>query len=167
VALAINAEKGSLLKIADAIWVATALLHLGRPAQNAFTIDEIVEKTVSLGLTNAAEKSIRQHVLQHCEALSKPQPNRSRILYATRTTHRRLFRTNDRCHAGREGAPTHPEWSALPPEYDHLRHWYEEVWNVRSQEQDPLLAAIGTGREIWADQHADEYIAELRDWRMG
>jgi hypothetical protein len=31
-----------------------------------------------------------------------------------------------------------------------------------SSEEDPLLAAIGTGRHIWQDEHADEYIDGLR-----
>jgi hypothetical protein len=30
---------------------------------------------------------------------------------------------------------------------------------------DPLLALCGSGKEIWADEHADEYVANLRkDW---
>jgi hypothetical protein len=30
---------------------------------------------------------------------------------------------------------------------------------------DPLLSAIGLGKELWADEHADEYVANLRkDW---
>lgn len=30
---------------------------------------------------------------------------------------------------------------------------------------DPLLSAVGIGKELWADEHADEYVARLRkDW---
>ena len=30
---------------------------------------------------------------------------------------------------------------------------------------DPLLALYGSGKHIWADEHADEYVANLRkDW---
>jgi hypothetical protein len=30
---------------------------------------------------------------------------------------------------------------------------------------DPLLSAVGLGKELWADEHADEYVANLRkDW---
>ena len=30
---------------------------------------------------------------------------------------------------------------------------------------DPLLSAIGLGKKLWADEHADEYVAKLRkDW---
>jgi hypothetical protein len=32
-------------------------------------------------------------------------------------------------------------------------------------ENDPLLAAKGSGRELWRDEHADEYVRRLReDW---
>jgi hypothetical protein len=27
---------------------------------------------------------------------------------------------------------------------------------------DPLLALYGSGREVWADEHADDYVARLR-----
>lgn len=29
---------------------------------------------------------------------------------------------------------------------------------------DPLLALRGSGRELWADEHADEYVRRLREW---
>ena len=31
-------------------------------------------------------------------------------------------------------------------------------------EDDPLLALRGSGRELWADEHADEYVRRLREW---
>jgi hypothetical protein len=33
---------------------------------------------------------------------------------------------------------------------------------TKEEQEDPLLALYGTGRELWADEHADEYIAHLR-----
>jgi len=30
-------------------------------------------------------------------------------------------------------------------------------------EGDPLLALRGSGRELWADEHADEYVRRLRE----
>jgi len=29
--------------------------------------------------------------------------------------------------------------------------------------RDPLLALRGSGRELWADEHADEYVRRLRE----
>ncbi len=32
-------------------------------------------------------------------------------------------------------------------------------------ENDPLLSLRGSGRELWRDEHADEYVRRLReDW---
>jgi hypothetical protein len=30
-------------------------------------------------------------------------------------------------------------------------------------EDDPLLALIGSGKELWADEHADEYVRRIRE----
>jgi hypothetical protein len=36
---------------------------------------------------------------------------------------------------------------------------------VENDQFDSLLQLRGSGRELWADEHADEYIARLRsDW---
>jgi hypothetical protein len=32
---------------------------------------------------------------------------------------------------------------------------------------DPLLALYGSGKKLWAEEHADEYVAKLREgWRQ-
>jgi len=34
-----------------------------------------------------------------------------------------------------------------------------------SDNLDPLLASTGSGKDVWADEHADEYVRRLRlDW---
>jgi hypothetical protein len=30
-------------------------------------------------------------------------------------------------------------------------------------EDDPLLALYGDGRDLWADEHADEYVRRIRE----
>jgi len=152
------------LTIADAVWVGMALLHYRRPAQDSFPKQEIVDSVLAHALTKADIKSIKQHVNQHCVANCKPQPNRSRMLYATSETHRRLFFDGDRYDPARQGSPTHPEWVSLPAEYAHLREWYESfrLNHPAPVADDPLLALIGAGSDIWKHEHADEYVANLR-----
>ena len=37
--------------------------------------------------------------------------------------------------------------------------------NNNTAESDPLLQLRGSGRQLWADEHADEYVSRLRaDW---
>ncbi len=154
------------LTVADAVWVGTATLHQQSPESEGFSTEDIVERVLHLRLTRGEQKSIWQHVNQHCVANRKPQPNRSRMLFALGRGNRRLFRDGDRSDPGREGAPTHPDWEKLPTEYRHLGNWYED-WNGvgRTTDDDPLLKLVGSGVGIWKDNHADEFVADLRkDW---
>ena len=79
---------------------------------------------------------------------------------------RRLFRLGDSYHPEREGSKTVPEREDLPEEYRSLLDWYRE-WNSDSIEarikNDPLLALRGDGKDLWADEHADEYVRRLRE----
>ena len=47
-----------------------------------------------------------------------------------------------------------------------LLDWYRDWDRDTSQDRiknDPLLALRGSGKHIWADEHADEYIRRLRE----
>jgi hypothetical protein len=151
------------LTVADAVWVGTAMLQR-KHGMAVFSTEDIVNYVQDLGLTRGAYKSIWQHVNQHCVANRPPQPNRSCMLFATGGGNRRLFRTGDPRDPARAGAPHHPEWQKLPEGYRDLQQWYEENWDVPASTsvQDPLLALVGAGADIWCNQHADEYVTELR-----
>ena len=56
------------LKVADAVWVGTALLHEQNPNASDFTTEQIVTFVAGLHLTRGTQKSIWQHVNQHCVA---------------------------------------------------------------------------------------------------
>lgn len=150
------------LTVADAVWVGTAMLQreIGCAGRNqGFSTEKIVNFVQQLRLTKGTQKSIWQHVNQHCVANRPPQPNRSRMLFALGEGVRRLFREGDRSDPGRKDAPTHPEWAKLPQQYQDLKRWYEEEWNGADDgENDPLLALVGT----WKEEPADEYVAHLR-----
>jgi hypothetical protein len=148
--------KSYAMKVADAVWVATALLHIRNPELDRFSAEDIVRDVQALRLTQAASKSIWQHVNQHCVANREPNPNRPRMLYALGKGDRRLFKDGDNFQPARAGSPTHPEWSSLPMEFKDLQRWYEEEWNASSV--DPLLALEGT----WTFGHAEEYLRNLR-----
>ncbi len=157
------------LTVADAVWVAAATIQ--REAQRSGELKEGVDIELmaaavqALHLTQAERQSIVQHIRQHCVANKEPQPNRSCVLFATDDRNRRLYRIGDPRHPGREGAPTHPKWERLPEQFKDLQDWYESVWNSPSAliANDPLLNAIGTGREIWNGIDPDAYVTELRD----
>lgn len=154
------------LKVADQVWVATALLHRAHPARADFYINEIVEQAARLSADSALRPGIYVHVVQHCVANRAPNPGRYRMLFETAEGRRRLFRQRDGYHYRRDGSKVAPRPEDLPSEYFGLLAWYDE-WSPASAAAapDPLLAALGSGKDIWADEHADEYVANLRkDW---
>ncbi len=154
------------LKVSDEVWVAAALLHREHPRQTDFSIEEIVMRAKREGLVRPTRKGIYVHVVQHCVANRAPNSGRYRMLFETTPGRRRLFRSGDPYHPAREGAKTVPAREDLPLEYALLLDWYRE-WNEAALEDrvknDPLLALYGSGKDLWADEHADEYIRHLRE----
>lgn len=58
-----------------------------------------------------------------------------------------------------------PEREGIPAKYCGLIDWYESEYVRRGQEAasiDPLLALRGSGKKLWSDEHADEYVRRLR-----
>jgi hypothetical protein len=152
------------LTVADAVWVGTALLHFHNPSVPAFSTEDITATVQNAHLTKGLQKSIYLHVNQHCVANRPPNSNRSCALFAVGRGDRRLFRLGDKRDPARAGAPTHPDWNKLPSKYIFLKDWYEEVWNGGSActATDPLLDLIGSGAQLWSDEPADQYVANLR-----
>lgn len=152
------------IKVADEVWLATALLHRENPSKEDFTVKEIESRAEEEGLIDDRRPGVYLHILQHCVANRPPNPNDYRMLYETRPKHRRLFRIGDSYHAQRHGKIT-PETDELPSRYAYLLDWYDD-WShsqvERAIQSDPLLALYGSGKKIWADEHADEYVARLR-----
>jgi len=155
------------LSAADAVWVATALLHIRNPEKPYFATADIVDEVLRQKLTETQERTIYQHVTQHCVANREPKPNRPRMLLALGQGLRRLFVLGDKEDPGRVGAPFKPVAENLPPQFQPLLTWYEDefVPKIRPAKKviDPLLALVGRGKEIWADEHADDYVRRLRE----
>jgi hypothetical protein len=154
------------LKVADEVWIATALLHREEPQALDFTVEQIVARARREGLHEPLRPGVYVHAVQHCVANRPPNPGRYRMLFETAEGHRRLFREGDPYHPNRQGSKIVPDVEDLPEGYTDLLSWYRE-WSRDSVEEaiknDPLLALRGSGRHIWADEHADEYVRRLRE----
>jgi len=87
------------------------------------------------------------------------------MLFETAPGRRRLFRKGDTYHPEREGSKITPKREEIPF-YDALLNWYND-WSAQAasatEESDPLLALRGSGKKLWADEHADEYVRRLRE----
>ncbi|HZU31188.1 MAG TPA: hypothetical protein VFB79_08745 [Candidatus Angelobacter sp.] len=155
------------LKVADEVWIATALLHREHPEKSEFSMDEIVQRAQKEALTSTLRPGVYVHVVQHCVANRAPNPGRYRMLFETSEGKRRLFRKGDSYHPDREGGKITPSSEDLPLEYSGLLEWYNE-WSSNGgrqspKKEDPLLALRGSGQQLWASEHADDYVRRLRE----
>ncbi len=154
------------VKVADEVWIAAALLHREHPNQADFAVEEIVDRAQKEGIERPLRPGVYVHVVQHCVANRPPNPGRYRMLFQTAEGRRRLFRKGDTYHPAREGAKITPAPDDLPSAYSDLLAWYRE-WCAAaaqsSQEGDPLLALLGSGKGLWSDEHADDYVRRLRE----
>lgn len=154
------------IKVADEVWIATALLHRESPERADFAVGEIVDRARREGLTPELRPGVYVHAVQHCVANRPPKPGRYRMLVETGPNRRRLFRPGDPVDEGRRGAKSTPSRGAIPSKYHALLDWYETEYAPRpalAPEDDPLLGLRGSGRELWAEEHADEYVRRLRE----
>lgn len=154
------------LRVADEVWIVAALLHREHPRRQDFSVEEIMERAGKETGGKPLRPGVRVHVNQHCVANRPPNPGRYRMLFETAPGRRRLFRSGDNYDTAREGAKIVPAREDIPSEYAALLDWYRE-WSQDSVEDriknDPLLALRGSGKELWADEHADEYVRRLRE----
>jgi hypothetical protein len=157
---------GSELKVADEVWISTALLHREHIDRFDFSLEEIKKRASREAHGEPLRPGVYVHIVQHCVANRPPNRGRYRMLVETASGRRRLFRQGDSYHPQREGAKTTPKPEDLPEEYRSLLDWYRE-WNQGTAEarieNDPLLALYGSGEDLWADEHADEYVRRLRE----
>jgi hypothetical protein len=154
------------LKVADEVWIATALLHRNQPGRADFTVNEILARAQLEANGRELRPGVRVHASMHCVANRPPNPGRYRMLFATGKLTRRLFRPGDTFHPDRDGGKVVPRKEEIPPEYHDLLRWYVDEYapkERRSDDMDPLLALRGSGRKLWADEHADEYVRRLRE----
>jgi hypothetical protein len=172
------------LLLADRLWIAVALLHKQLSERQDFSKDEIRKKLDDLGLTIPAErKSVNPHLSQHMVANAHPSTtSKYRMLFRTDSGNLRLYRPGDSVDVGRQShrSPKYcPNRNEIPEEYRSLLDWYE-AWVTApvpgkssssppslpnaapNYDNDPLIRLIGSGKHIWADEHADEYVENLR-----
>ena len=152
------------IKVADEVWLATALLHRENPSRTDFALSEIVERVSKEGIIDELRPGVYVHAALHCVANRPPNPGRYRMLYETRPKYRRLFRPETATILNAKAARLPPRRTGflcvMPTSLIGTRIGAGP--RERAIESDPLLALYGSGKKLWADEHADEYVARLR-----
>ena len=160
------------LYLADRIWIAIALLHQQFPLREGFAKDEIRQKLRETGLMRGLKPgSVAAHLKEHMVANVPPSSTKYRMLYETQDGKLRLFLPSDWVDPRRQSrrpSKQQPNRLEIPEQYWPLLDWYAR-WCERyvepapvKFEDDPLIRLIGSGKHIWADEHADEYVENLR-----
>lgn len=161
-------KKSVGLKLADEVYLATALLHRENPTREDFTLSDIVDRVAKENLTGELRPGIRAHASLQCVANKAPSPGRHRMLYATGRKTRRLLRLEDDVHPGRTGKIwPHPD--DVPPQYYELLEWAKRRYSSSpppgaNRWLEGILRLRGMGQEIWKDQDPDEYVRSLREF---
>ena len=155
------------IKVADEVWIATALLHREHPEREDFSVAEILDRARSESTSGAPLRpGVNVHASQHCVAGRKPNPGRYRMLTETARGRRRLFRSGDLCHPARQSAKQVPAESDLPSRYRELLTWYAEQYLRQEAVLDPILSLRGLGKAIATGEDPDAYVQRLREgWR--
>lgn len=117
-----------MIRVADEIWIATALLQIEHPERGDFSTAEIVQRALTENLAGRYRSGLMAHASNHCVATKPPNPARLRMLHATARGRRRLFRPSDPCHPKRRTGKMQPDRSDLPPTHQHLIDWYGNVY---------------------------------------
>ena len=73
------------VRVADEVWIATALLHRQFPGERDFSVGEIVQRAEIERVTGAASlrRGVQVHAYLHCVANKPPNPGRYRMLVET------------------------------------------------------------------------------------
>ncbi len=160
-----NAKRFASIKVADEVWIATALLHRENPKREDFSVSEIVARARRENLSGELRAGVQVHAYLHCVANLPPNLGRCRMLYATGKNTRRLFRESDDFHPERRGGKITPRKENIPSQYQTLLDWYQNKFVGKRKslkESDPILELRGLGKEIWVGEDADEYVSRLR-----
>ena len=154
------------IRVADEVWIATALLHRQNPERGDFTVGEIVKQAEAEKVAGPGplRPGVQVHAYLHCVANKAPNPGRHRMLVETSKGRRRLFRPGDPCHPLRASGKAIPQDNEILSTYDELIEWYRREYAGEHEQSntDPILSLRGLGKAIWADEKADAYVHRLR-----
>jgi hypothetical protein len=119
------------IKVADEVWVATALLHNEKKDRESFRKNEIIDRVAKEDIYGEMRPGIMIHVSLHCRAQKRPNPGNYRMLTEDEEGNLRLFREGDDFHDWRKGGKMVPNYGEIPDEYEYLLDWWRKTYNKK------------------------------------
>jgi hypothetical protein len=155
----------STIRVADEVWLATALLHREHPNRPDFALKEIEARLQKENLAGGVRRGVYPHLSVHCVANARPNPARYRMLFSTGQSRRRLFRPGDPFDERRAGGKIMPRRDDVPAKYHPLIDSHETLW-ASAPARDPLAELARRQRTVWKGQDPDAYVRGLREgWK--
>ncbi|MBI3975437.1 MAG: hypothetical protein HY334_03510 [Armatimonadetes bacterium] len=136
------AAKRGTLKVADEVWIVTALLHHEQPWRAGFRHGEILDRAARENLAGTLRPGVTAHISFDGIANRPPNPGRYRILYKLPNGERRLFRQGDDYHPNREGGKVRPEKDDIPRRFHELIDWYDREYAPELRVSRSLRGAL-------------------------
>src|SRR5438045_9749998 len=124
-----------MMKVADEVWVSTALLHRENPDRADFAVEEI--KARARQEKWPIRPGFNVHASYHCLANKPANPATHRMLYEDFRGRKRLYRQEDPCHLERQDGKLRPNKPDLPAQYQNLIDWYDSVYSRQSRPKGP------------------------------
>lgn len=154
------------IKVADEVFIATALLHRENPGRTDFSVRDIVDRVRRENLYGEMRPGVQVHAFLHCVANRAPNSVRVRMLYATDKGHRRLLLAGDEVHPERTGKMW-PDPAEVPSKYAELIEWAKQRYGKDKRGSprwlDGVFQLAGLGKELWRGEDPDEYVRRLRE----
>lgn len=157
--------KSADLTAADAVWIATAMLHERAPQAIGFSPATIRDEVLKNHLTETGATTIYQHAVQHLVATKPKDPNNRKMLSDAGSGLRRLFIPGDPVHPSKQNGPSLPRAENLPPDLLPWLEWYE-TWSRDVAARHPLAPATDPMEVLegtWTFGDADAYLREMRE----
>ena len=157
------------IKVADEVFIATALLHREFADRADFTPKEIIRRVERENLYGELRPGVAVHVSLHCVANKAPNSCTYQMLYATENGNRRLLLATDDRDRNRVGK-MFPDAEDVPPQYHDLILWAKNRYGGSKNLAGPrwldsVFQIFGSGRGVWQGEDPDEYVRGLRkDW---
>jgi hypothetical protein len=163
--MSVSTPTASKIRVADEVFIATALLHRENPGREDFTLTEIVQRAQRENIFGEVRPGVRVHASLHCVANRAPNDGRYRMLYETAANQRRLLLEGDAFHPRRSGK-IFPDPREIPAKYHELLEWAKQRYRRGGGNGGKWLGEIfqlrGMGSGIWRSEHGDEYVRRLR-----
>lgn len=140
--------KSFAVNVADAIWVATAMLHESEGIHESFSRGRICDRVIGEINSSKNAASIKHNISVHCLANLPARPKRDNHckLYREGRGRYRLYRSGeDDRDPSRRGCRVEPDRKSLPPEHRRWIGWYHKEYCGKKTPPSATRTRTGAG----------------------